>query len=157
MKRASAPGDRWSGHVALPGGREDDADADLLSTAIRETREEIGIDLGRSGRLLGRLDSIRAVARGKVLPMTITPFVFHREGEVEVVLNHEAESIFWLPLDRAAAGEFDDRHAYALGPVATSLPCWRYGDYVIWGLTFQMLQRLLEVVGVRKRAATNER
>lgn len=45
IKRAGRKGDRWSGHVALPGGKRDPPDADDLVTAIRETKEEVGLDL----------------------------------------------------------------------------------------------------------------
>ncbi|KAI9849367.1 MAG: hypothetical protein M1830_007119, partial [Pleopsidium flavum] len=45
IKRAARSGDRWTSHVALPGGKRDPDDADDRSTAIRETMEEVGIDL----------------------------------------------------------------------------------------------------------------
>lgn len=45
IKRASRKGDRWTGHVALPGGKRDPEDLDDLAAAIRETSEEIGLDL----------------------------------------------------------------------------------------------------------------
>ena len=45
IKRAGRAGDRWSGHVALPGGRRDPPDLDDRAAAIRETREEVGLDL----------------------------------------------------------------------------------------------------------------
>ncbi|HET9512400.1 MAG TPA: NUDIX domain-containing protein, partial [Gemmatimonadales bacterium] len=45
IRRADRDGDPWSGQLGLPGGRKSPADADLLSTAIRETFEEVGIDL----------------------------------------------------------------------------------------------------------------
>jgi 8-oxo-dGTP pyrophosphatase MutT (NUDIX family) len=47
IKRAGRAGDRWSGHVALPGGRRDPPDLDDRAAAIRETREEVGLDLTR--------------------------------------------------------------------------------------------------------------
>jgi 8-oxo-dGTP pyrophosphatase MutT (NUDIX family) len=46
IKRASRAGDRWTGHVALPGGKREPKDKDDKTAAIRETSEEIGLDLG---------------------------------------------------------------------------------------------------------------
>jgi 8-oxo-dGTP pyrophosphatase MutT (NUDIX family) len=41
--------DPWSGNVALPGGKQDEQDrGDDYETAVRETREEVGIDLDDS-------------------------------------------------------------------------------------------------------------
>ena len=48
IKRAGREGDRWSGHVALPGGGRDPTDLDDLATAVRETGEEVGLDLAMS-------------------------------------------------------------------------------------------------------------
>lgn len=45
IKRASREGDRWTGHVALPGGKRDPEDADDRAAAVREASEEIGFDL----------------------------------------------------------------------------------------------------------------
>lgn len=48
IKRATRVGDKWNGHVALPGGKRDPEDADDQVTAIREAMEEVGIDLSYS-------------------------------------------------------------------------------------------------------------
>ena len=45
IERAAHEGDPWSGHVAFPGGRCESEDDGPSATAVRETREEIGIDL----------------------------------------------------------------------------------------------------------------
>lgn len=45
IKRAAREGDKWNGHVALPGGKRDPEDADDEVTAAREALEEVGIDL----------------------------------------------------------------------------------------------------------------
>jgi 8-oxo-dGTP pyrophosphatase MutT (NUDIX family) len=132
--------------VSFPGGREHDEDPNLLATAVRETREELGVDLTAPGvRLLGRLEPIRAVARGEVLPMTISPFVFERPGDVDLVLGEEAVGAFWFPLDAAARGDIDDRYEYRLGPVPFHLPCWSWDGRIVWGLTYQVLRQLIEV------------
>lgn len=145
ITRAERDGDRWSGHVSMPGGKQEAGDPDLLATAIRETREEIGVDLV-GAPVLGRLGAVKAIAKGRILPMTITPFVFHLTSEQPIALSTEATDAFWFPLDLAARGDIDDRYEYKLGPVPWNLPCWRWEGRCVWGLTHQMLSGLLEVV-----------
>ena len=148
MQRAERAGDRWSGHVSMPGGNAA-AGEELIDTAIRETREEVGLDLDRAAHLLGRLDATQAIARGKLLPMTITPFVFavdDTRAADALALGPEAVAAFWLPLDDAARGALDATYDYEVGPITTSLPCWRYDDCVVWGLTYRMVSQLLELL-----------
>ena len=59
IRRAERASDPWSGHMALPGGHLDPSDADLRATAVRETREELGIDLERDAQFLGRLQDFQ--------------------------------------------------------------------------------------------------
>ena len=146
MKRAERAGDRWSGQVSFPGGREEESDLDLQATATRETREEVGLDLAQHARYLGRLDTIRARAKGGLLPLTVTPFVFVQESAAQLRLNHEAVHTFWLPLERAAAGDLSGVYHYKVGPMTMKLPCWNYEGNTVWGLTYKMLDHLLDVV-----------
>src|SRR3954452_25490336 len=62
-RRALHEDDPWSGHAGLPGGRWELGDESLLATALRETREEVGIDSLAHGRLLGALGT--HVGRGR--------------------------------------------------------------------------------------------
>ena len=47
IKRAARAGDRWTSHVALPGGRRDSGDADDMAASVRETWEETGLELDK--------------------------------------------------------------------------------------------------------------
>lgn len=51
IKRAARVGDRWTSHVALPGGKRDPEDEDDKATAVRETSEEIGLDISSADAL----------------------------------------------------------------------------------------------------------
>ena len=78
IKRASRRGDRWSGHIALPGGRRDPEDADDLAAAVRETREEIGLDLDSdtSIQVSNLPERVVTTAFGKKGLMVLCPYLF---------------------------------------------------------------------------------
>ena len=74
IERVERAEDPWSGHMALPGGRRDAEDPDLLATALRETAEEVGIVLDPAVELLGALDEVYPQTR-LLPPLVIAPFV----------------------------------------------------------------------------------
>jgi 8-oxo-dGTP pyrophosphatase MutT (NUDIX family) len=139
MKRIERMGDPWSGHISLPGGGHDARDPDLLATAIRETHEELGIDLA-GARLLGTLPSLSPMSSGPA-GIEVTPFVFVTPAAVEPQCGPEAESAFWLPIELAASGALDDTYTYP-GTTRT-FPSWRFESHTIWGLTWRILGDLL--------------
>ena len=141
MVRAERQGDLWSGHVAMPGGRHEPQDRDLLATAIRETREEIGVDLS-DATVLGRLAAVQAMG----LPMTVTTYVFHLAEDQTVVLSEEGTDWFWFPLARAASGELDEEFDFTYQDRGYRLQSWRWGAWRVWGLTHHMLTGLLTLV-----------
>jgi 8-oxo-dGTP pyrophosphatase MutT (NUDIX family) len=146
MKRSEHEGDPWSGHISLPGGRFEDHDRELLTTATRETHEELGVDLRRSCRLLGALPSTYAGSRGKLLPLAVTPFVFLEELAIAPTRSREAQATFWLPLDEARRGDLDQDFVYTGVDPPLTFPSWRYRDHVVWGLTYKILRNFLDVV-----------
>ena len=146
MRRAEHEGDPWSGHISFPGGRAEPGEDDPFLTAVRETAEETGIDLGRDAELLGRLDEIRAMARGRPVDLSIAPFVFRLLRPVEGTPNHEVVSLHWLPLERLLAPECRSTMEYEHEGTALELPCLRIDELVIWGLTYRMFDNLRELV-----------
>lgn len=147
IHRAEHPQDPWSGQMAFPGGRAEQGDGELRSTAIRETAEETGIDLGRDARYLGTLDETRAVSRMRAVDLTITPFVFRLEREGEIVLSPEVTDVHWIPLDDLIGSRHRDLMDYPYAGPTLKFPCFRIAGQTIWGLTYRMfanLQALLE-------------
>lgn len=143
IKRATSERDPWSGHMALPGGRRDPSDADLIDTARRETREETGVDLGRDAAALGRLDDV-APSSVRLPRLTIAPFVFGVAGDTRaVVASHEVEQVHWVSLDELRAPETRSTVDIPLPGGPRSFPCYLVADEVIWGLTFRILEQFL--------------
>jgi 8-oxo-dGTP pyrophosphatase MutT (NUDIX family) len=144
IRRAEHPNDPWSGHMAFPGGREEDHDGTLLQTAVRETREELGLDLEVHARLLGSLDELPAVARGQRTGLMITPYVFElNEGAaIELRQNYEVAETVWTPLEPLFRGERATVLPYELAGQRIQLPAHDVGGRVVWGLTHRMLEML---------------
>ncbi len=147
MTRATVAGDPWSGQIALPGGHREPQDADLRATAVRETREELGVDLTAHARYLGPLPPMQARARGRKLDMDVSPFVFAATAAFEPTLNDEAEDAFWFPLAAAARGELDAQYRYEHDGRTLLLPSWRFEQRVVWGMTHRILSDLSALVG----------
>ena len=147
IRRAEHPQDPWSGQMAFPGGRAEPGDADLQATAIRETKEEIGVDLATAAEYLGGLDEVQAMARMRPMNLTITPFVFRLRQPFEPSLSDEVRSLHWLPLSDLIGTGLRSTFDYTHQGQALQFPCLRIDDVVIWGLTYRMFMGFQERFG----------
>src|SRR5436189_2830454 len=97
MRRTVREHDSWSGQWSFPGGRTDPADRDPLDTALRELREECGIELTREH--LERALPVR-LARRRVGPfLPVAPFVFRVDSELPAIpCAVETAATLWVPL-----------------------------------------------------------
>ena len=145
IRRAERPGDPWSGQIAFPGGRYEPSDADLLATAIRETREETGVDLTSAERL-GRLDDL--YPRTPTLPpVVVRPFVFALgRRPPPLVPSDEVQRAFWLPLSRLGEAGVRREITLTLRGVERTFPAYLVDDELIWGMTERILTPFIELV-----------
>ncbi len=151
IRRAEHPRDPWSGHMAFPGGRVDSADATPLAAALRETREEVGLDLERDARLLGRLSDAVTFRRAADVPAVIVPFVFELRGDPPLAINHEVQEAVWVPWSFLADERNRSLFLWRRRGLPIPMPCYRFDGQVIWGLTLGMLCELVTLV--RRRGA----
>jgi 8-oxo-dGTP pyrophosphatase MutT (NUDIX family) len=146
IKRAERKGDRWSGHMAFPGGRMDPGDANGFAVAHRETEEEIGVRLADCATCIGRLSDIRARPRRGVLGMAISPFVFRLEQDVGFVPNREVAEVVWVPLEFLLDTAQRESMTWKRWGLSLTLPCYFYEGRCIWGLSLMMLDELMDLV-----------
>jgi 8-oxo-dGTP pyrophosphatase MutT (NUDIX family) len=143
IERASYAGDPWSGHIAFPGGRREAHDFTLLDTALRETREETGVDVLTHGRVLGALERVNPMSTA--LPqLSIAPFVALLTRDVPLVLSDEVAGAFWVPLPALQRTDASRDVEVTLSNGTTrTVRAFVHDRYTIWGLTERILRDLL--------------
>lgn len=149
IKRSEREDDPWSGHVALPGGRRDPSDATLQDTAIRETREETGIDLARDGVVLGMLDELRP--RTPTLPpIIVTPFVAIVRHDVTIETSDEVALAFWVALASLEDPSLTVESEVSARGAIWRVPSYLLGGQIVWGMTERILRNLQALVANRE-------
>jgi 8-oxo-dGTP pyrophosphatase MutT (NUDIX family) len=145
IKRALHDTDPWSGHVALPGGRRDATDEDLLATAIRETEEEVAVSVRRDDAFIGALDEL-APRNKRLPPIVIAPFVFAVPSDTSATANPgEVDAAIWVPLSALRDEDAASEILIELEGGSRAFPSLTYGEYVIWGLTHRILVQFLDL------------
>lgn len=127
----------------------DPIDHTPLDAAIRETREELGLDLERHGQNLGALSAVPATAHGKPVPLVISPFVFslcETPPPPSLTPNHEVQEVVWIPIDFFLNPSHRTRMQREIAGIPVNLPCYDYQSRRIWGLTLRMVDELLAIV-----------
>ena len=127
------------GQIAFPGGKVDDDDEDVVATALREAREEIGLK-AEEVEVLGTLGPHRTVTGFNVTPVLAivapTFLATPEEGEVaevfSVPLAHVMDTSKYIIGSRQWRGQ--PRYYYTVP----------YGPYYIWGATARMLRALAD-------------
>ncbi len=140
--RAERAGDPWSGHVALPGGRRDPADVDLLTTAIRETCEETGLVLRREW-YRAQLDDL--VPRTPRLPrLTVRPFVFVLPSVGPAGISAEVTASAWVPLADFFADGVARNRSIDIGGTLREVGGYELVQGFLWGMTERILTPVID-------------
>jgi 8-oxo-dGTP pyrophosphatase MutT (NUDIX family) len=132
------------GQISFPGGGFEDGDGDLLTTALRETEEEIG--LHRSDvTVVGALDdTVTAVSAHVVRPFVgfvPRPYPFRLDA-------FEIERLVHVPLRPLVAPHCFREEIWERDGRPHSVYFFEYDGQTIWGLTARILKQFVEVVGL---------
>ncbi|HEY8083462.1 MAG TPA: CoA pyrophosphatase [Solirubrobacterales bacterium] len=131
---------RHAGEISFPGGRQDEGDADLTATALREAQEEIALDPSLV-ELRGALPPTATFATG----YRIHPFVGVVPNPTELDLQpcpDEVETVLTFSFEKL-------HDAYAMRRlvrrgVAIHTPTYEVEGHLIWGATARILGELLD-------------
>ncbi len=145
VQRAEVERDPWSGHMALPGGRADPEDPDLMHTALRELREETALRISPH-QVLGRLDDVPPASR-QLPSLAVTPFVAWLETDARIEPNPEIQDHVWIPLAVLRDPRYRAELRLRVEGADRVFPTIEYRDYTIWGLTFRIVHGFLGVIG----------
>jgi 8-oxo-dGTP pyrophosphatase MutT (NUDIX family) len=131
-----------AGEVSFPGGKHEPVDDSSLACAIRETEEEIGVQVRRD-HCLGMLNQFQSLHG-----LRVTPWVFwHDDLGVPAPRDRELKRVFQVPMPqllRSPDGfDFSARRQAIDQPY---MPYWVDSGERIWGLTALILAHFLEVV-----------
>ena len=138
--RATREGDPWSGQMAFPGGHLDPTDRDLKMAAMRETIEEIAVDLG-AARYLGSLDHQQAQPRGHTLDMVIEPHVFWLPAIPASTPNYEVAEVVWTSLPGLMSNEKHRTQQRPMAGTPTTFNGYELEQgHFVWGLTYRIVK-----------------
>lgn len=125
-----------AGEISFPGGTWKEDDYDLLETALRETSEEIGLDVTRQ-QIIGQLRPVTTLNSG----FTITPFVSITSEISKLKPNSEIENILHIPmfsLFRTMESDKDPTHKSI-----QEMYTFRYQNNLIWGASARMIKQMM--------------
>ena len=128
-----------AGQVSFPGGKRDPSDVDLITTALRETEEELGIPRARV-EVLGTLDDVPTPSS-----FVITPIVGILRGAITVMPQptEVAETFSCSLTDLADPVNYRDGGTRTWQDVSYTMHEYLIGGRRIWGATARMVHQLL--------------
>jgi len=129
------------GQVSLPGGMREPSDPDFLSTAIRESVEEVGLEPDGL-RILGRLDDYKTITGYHVAPFVGAVGSF--DGLKP--MTDEITEVFSFPLDIMADTNNVRRMPVDHPDRYNEILFVDYQGHVIWGATARILNGLMELL-----------
>jgi len=136
LTRRTEDVEHHKGETSFPGGAFDPADGDMLTTALRETEEEIGVR-PEDVEVLGQLDDIVTVTG-----FLVSPFVgvLRTASYPFVVSAREVAELVEVPLRHLMDERNLEQGARRLGDRWWPILSYRYGDHRIWGATARIFK-----------------
>ena len=127
------------GEISFPGGKIAETDGDLLDTALRETKEETGLEISRDD-IVGQLKQVTTLNSG----FTIVPFICILDSIGQLIPNSEVESFLHIPLLPflgTLENDLDPKHNSI-----QEMYTYTFEKNLIWGASARMLKQITDVL-----------
>jgi len=128
-----------SGEVSFPGGKWEEGDSNLYQTALRESNEEINLDMENVTKL-GPLNFL--LSRHKI---EVNPFVGYLNQLQDFKGNFEIDEIFTVPISFLMNEENIEYKEFNRKDLKVYIPSWVYNGNRIWGLTAMIAADFLNI------------
>ena len=124
-----------AGEISFPGGKWCEKDQDLLETAIRETKEELCLEVSKE-HVVGQLNSVITLNS----KYRITPYLAILDGIPSLKANSEVESILHIPLVSLLRTMADDNHPEHRS--IKEMHTFTFENHHVWGASARMLKQI---------------
>ena len=130
-----------AGQISFPGGRCDVTDRDHVATALRESEEEIGLEVSAVSPL-GRLDTYVTRTGFEIVPVV----GWLSSDFVPRITSEEVAEVFTIPADLILRDGYPKRHGRTFEGRERTFYAFPHREWYIWGATAGMLVNLREVL-----------
>lgn len=129
------------GEISFPGGKKDDEDKDLIETALRETKEEVGIDRNQI-TILGQIDDLFTLTR-----YIVTPYVGIIKGKFKITTSDkEVFRVIKVPLSIFGKNGFFQEEGWEQNGMSHPIFYYYWRKNIIWGATAYMMNQFMEIM-----------
>jgi len=132
-----------SNQIAFPGGKEEEMDSDLLSTALRETHEEVGVHPEK-------VNTIRELTEVYIPPSNfmVSPYIGLSVGELSFIKqDEEVEALVEVPLrDLVNDNTIFTKKIKTSYATDVDVPAFKLNGYTVWGATAMMLSEVKDLL-----------